>query len=68
MKNATYKMTVTEKNLYGHKFTTYGIQGVNVRFDDISTDRKKVKEMVQRINAENLEESQFMYFIEDELI
>ena len=45
MKNATYKMTVTEKNLYGHKFTTYGIQGVNVRFDDISTDRKKVKEI-----------------------
>ncbi len=68
MKNAPYKMTVTEKNLYGHKFITYGIQGGNVRFDDISEDMKKVEEMINRINTEKLDESQFMYFIEDELV
>ncbi len=68
MKNAPYKMTVTEQNLYGHKFITYGIQGANIRFDDISDNMKKVEEMIYRINTEYLEESQLMYFIEDELI
>ena len=63
-----YKMTVTKKNIYGHRIVTYGIKGTNVFFDDISTDKDKVSEMIDRLNREHLEESQFMYFVEDELV
>lgn len=66
--NNRYKLTSTEKNIYGQKILTYGITGFSVAFDDISTDRQKVSEMIERMNKEQLEESQFMYFIEDELI
>lgn len=63
-----YEITETEKTVYGQSFATYGIKGKSVSFDDISTDRNKVLEMVKRMNREGLEEGQFMYFIEDELI
>lgn len=45
---------------------TYGIAGRKVRFEDVSTDRARVEDMVIRLNREQLEESQFMYFISDE--
>lgn len=51
----------------GASFTTYGIKGAKEIFEDVSTDRKKVEEMIERINREGLEECHLMYFIEDEL-
>ncbi len=69
MKKGTfYSITERKKSLYGKEFITYGIQGQNCFFDDVSTDRAKVSEMIERMNDQQLEESQFMYFIEDELI
>ena len=67
-KETLYSVTECSKTLYGQRFTTYGINGRNCSFDDVSTDRAKVEEMVSRMNSQQLEESQFMYFIEDELI
>lgn len=63
----SYKLIESEQSAEGIYFTTYGIAGKNVSFADVSTDRAAVEEMINRINAEQLEESQLMYFIEDEL-
>lgn len=63
----SYKLIESEQSAEGHCFTTYGIAGENVSFADVSTNRAAVEEMINRINAEQLEESQLMYFIEDEL-
>ncbi len=62
-----YKLISSEQTADSIRFTTYGIAGKSTRFPDVSTDRKAVEEMIKRINAEQLEESQLMYFIEDEL-
>ena len=51
----------------GNPVLTYGIKGDSVIFEDVSTDRNKVKEMVERLNNEKLEEIHFRSFIEDEL-
>lgn len=51
----------------GQSFQTFGIKCANAVFEDVSTDRKTVEEMVERLNREQLEESQLAYFIEDEL-
>lgn len=61
--------TVIESTQYadGKAFTSYGIKGKDVIFEDISTDRQKVEEMAERINREELEECHFMYFIQDEI-
>ena len=66
--NTIYRLTETEKDIYGQHIRTYGIRGKTIGFDDISTDKQKVSEMIQRLNTEQLEECQLMYFIEDELI
>ncbi len=63
-----YELTVTEKSIYGQKIVTYGIKGKTAFFDDISTDKAKVSDMIERLNKEQLEESQFMFFVEDELV
>ncbi|MBQ8210801.1 MAG: hypothetical protein IJZ35_09485 [Clostridia bacterium] len=55
-------ITIEEKN-----YTTYGIAGENVSFDDVSLDKNKTKEMVDRINREQLDECHLMEFITDEL-
>lgn len=51
----------------GQSFVTFGIAGDNISFADVSTDKEIVEEMIDRLNCEQLEESQLMYFIEDEL-
>jgi len=61
-----YSLTDSEICIDGEKHVTYGIKGKNVYFEDVSTDRSIVEEMLTRLNSEQLEESQFMYFIEDE--
>ena len=62
-----YKLTESLITVNNETITTYGIEGNSVRFDDASTDKEKVIEMIERLNREQLEESQFMYFIEDEI-
>lgn len=61
-----YSITQSIRYAEGKEFTAYGIKGENVMFEDVSTDRKKVEEMIDRLNREELEECHFMYFIEDE--
>lgn len=62
-----YRLTQSCITVEDRTVTTYGIAGDSVRFDDTSTDKAKALDMVERLNREQLEESQFMYFIEDEL-
>jgi len=62
-----YKLMSSEQSADGIRFTTYGIAGEKISFADVSTDKAAVEEMINRINTEQLEESQLMYFIEDEL-
>jgi hypothetical protein len=62
-----YLLTTTKQSADVQKFLTYGIKGDTVFFEDVSTDKATVAEMVERINREQLEEKHLMYFIEDEL-
>lgn len=62
-----YILTTTVQTADRQKFTIYGIKGDTVFFDDVSTDKATVEEMIERINSEQLEEKHLMYFIEDEL-
>ena len=62
-----YRLTESLTSIDNKPFTTYGIESDTVKFEDISTDKEKVLEMIERLNREALEESQFMYFIQDEL-
>ena len=62
-----YKLLISEQTADSITFTTYGIAGKNISFADVSADRSTVEEMIERLNTEQLEESQLMYFIEDEL-
>ena len=62
-----YTLLISEQTADSIRFTTYGSAGKNVSFADVSTDRSSVEEMIARINREQLEESQLLYFIEDEL-
>ena len=62
-----YKLTQSLITVDNEVITTYGIEGNAVKFIDASPDKEKVLEMIGRINREQLEESQFMYFIQDEL-
>ena len=62
-----YTLLISAQTADSITFTTYGIAGKNISFADVSTDRSTVEEMIERINREQLEESQLMYFIEDEL-
>ena len=62
-----YKLLISEQTADSITFTTYGIAGKNISFADVSTDRNTVEEMIERLNREQLEESQLLYFIEDEL-
>lgn len=62
-----YKLISSEQTADSISFTTYGIAGENTSFRDVSTDRSVVEEMINRLNTEQLEESQLIYFIEDEL-
>lgn len=62
-----YKLTETLITVDNRTYTTYGIKGRSVSFEDASTDKAKVLEMIERLNREQLEESQFVYFIQDEL-
>lgn len=69
MENTKLNYTLIEsiQSAAGQSFITYGIAGDNTSFADVSTDRELVEEMICRLNDEQLEESQLMYFIEDEL-
>ena len=51
----------------GQIYETYGIKGKTVCFKDVSTDKSVVVDMIERLNKEKLEESQFYYFISDEI-
>lgn len=62
-----YTLTKSVQSAAGQSFVTFGIAGDNISFEDVSTDRAIVEEMISRLNKEQLEESQLMYFIEDEL-
>ena len=62
-----YKLLISEQTADSITFTTYGIAGKNISFADVSADRSTVEEMIERLNTEQLEESQLLYFIEDEL-
>lgn len=62
-----YTLLISEQTADSISFTTYGIAGKKISFADVSADRSTVEEMIARINREKLEESQLMYFIEDEL-
>ena len=66
-KQTHYIMTETIQSADGICFTAFGIAGNKISFEDVSTDRSVVEEMINRLNREQLEESQLMYFIEDEL-
>lgn len=66
-KELHYKLTESLITVDNEVITTYGIEGNAVRFPDASTNKEKVLEMIERLNREQLEESQFMYFIQDEL-
>ena len=62
-----YKLTTSIQTADGQNFLTYGIKGATVFFEDVSTDKATVEEMIDRINFEQLEEKHLLYFIEDEL-
>ncbi len=65
--NTIYSITTSTLESEGNLHTTYGIAGNKTEFKDVSVDRAKVEEMVARLNKEQLEESQLMYFISDEI-
>lgn len=65
--NLPYRLTQSDITIDDKTVTTYGIAGNYVSITDVSTDKEKVLDMVERLNREQLEESQFMYFILDEL-
>lgn len=69
MENLKWYYTLIEsvQSVAGQSFVTFGIAGDKISFADVSTDREIVEEMINRLNREQLEESQLMYFIEDEL-
>ncbi len=62
-----YRLTQSCITVDNRTVTTYGIAGNSVEFPDASTEKATVLAMVEKLNREQLEESQFMYFIEDEL-
>lgn len=62
-----YTLIESQQSADGQKFVTYGIAGETISFADVSTNKETVEEMITRLNCEQLEESQLMYFIEDEL-
>ncbi len=64
----SYKLTVSEIEVESKVFTTYGIAGEHMSFLDVSTNKEKVEEMIDRITSEELEECHLMEFIADELI
>lgn len=66
-KEQHYKLTKSIVIVDSNVITTYGIKGNTVSFPDVSTNKERVLEMIDRLNYEQLEESQFMYFIQDEL-
>ena len=66
-KKIHYSITETVQSADEKSFTSFGIAGNNISFYDVSADRAIVEEMICRLNSEQLEESQLMYFIEDEL-
>lgn len=66
--DSIYSMNISEINIEGRNYTTYGITGRNVQMEDVSVDRKKVEEMIARMNESSLEECHFKDFIEDELV
>lgn len=63
-----YKLMTSKITVDGKEFTTYGIEGENVSFSDVSTDKAKTEEMIERINREQLDECHLLEFIADELI
>lgn len=62
-----YTVMHTEKELYGEKFTTYGIKGNTCCFDDISTDICRVLAIADILNTEDVEECHFYDVISDEI-
>ncbi|MBQ7961382.1 MAG: hypothetical protein IJ289_02180 [Clostridia bacterium] len=62
-----YELTQSDITVESITVRSYGISGVSVSFEDVSTDKGKVLEMIDRLNREQVEESQFMYFIQDEI-
>ena len=62
-----YELTQSDINVESITVRSYGISGISVSFEDVSTDKGKVLEMIDRLNREQVEESQFMYFIQDEI-
>lgn len=63
-----YKLTKSKIIIENKEYITYGIAGENISFDDVSPDKAKTEEMVERINREQLEECHLLEFIADELI
>ena len=63
-----YKLLTSKITVEGQEYITYGIKGKNISFADVSTDRAKTEEMIERINREQLDECHLLEFIEDELI
>lgn len=68
MHTTAYKLIKSEIIVEDTTFTTYGISGHKVQFEDVSTDEKKVRKMVDIANAIELEECHLMDFIEDSII
>lgn len=65
---AIYSMNISEINIEGVSYASYGITGRNVQMEDVSVDKCKVEEMIKRMNESGLEECHFREFIEDELV
>lgn len=63
-----YKMITSPVTIDGKEYTTYGIEGETVRFDDVSLDRDKVRKMVETVNEVGLEECHLADYIYDSLI
>lgn len=63
-----YDLVASELTVEDRTHITYGLSGPGVIFCDVSVDKQKVTEMLQKINNAQLEPCHFMYFIEDELV
>ena len=63
-----YRRTMSRMTIEGQNYTTYGIAGKNLYFEDISTDPELVSDIVQKINDAGLQECHLLEVIEDFLI
>lgn len=63
----TFTLVKTKMTIEGVTANTYGLERGNIRIEDISTDKKAVKEFINKLNdADDVSDCHIMELVEDE--